>query len=271
VRSLSAPRGEIEATFEKRAARAFALARESQTAAEPLRFATGLYRAQGRLAATILGSHAQSALSGRLEHDADRVLESAGDLLRYIAEQAPGNMAEEARARGQQDRSSLRSILLAFWSADPSSFEDYLSRAMLRPYVEVLARLGIVPDRPHRRGGCPFCGGGPWISARRSEGAMDGSRRLLGCALCGGEWPLNRIYCPACAEEDPARLPSFQSDAYRSVRIEACETCHRYVKSIDLADDARPIPEVDDLASISMDLWAAEQGWTRIEQGLAGL
>jgi formate dehydrogenase maturation protein FdhE len=55
------------------------------------------------------------------------------------------------------------------------------------------------------------------------------------------------------------------------VRVEACETCHRYVKSIDLSEDARPIPEVDDLVSLSMDLWAAEQGFTRIEPGLAGL
>jgi FdhE protein len=55
------------------------------------------------------------------------------------------------------------------------------------------------------------------------------------------------------------------------VRIEACETCHRYVKSLDLSEDARPIPEVDDLASLSMDLWAAEQGFERIEPGLAGI
>ena len=54
-------------------------------------------------------------------------------------------------------------------------------------------------------------------------------------------------------------------------RIEACETCKGYVKSIDLTNDARRIPEVDELASISLDLWAAEQGFQRIEPGLAGL
>jgi formate dehydrogenase maturation protein FdhE len=55
------------------------------------------------------------------------------------------------------------------------------------------------------------------------------------------------------------------------VRIEACETCRRYVKSIDLSQDARPIPEVDDLVSLSTDLRAAEQGFERIEPGLAGI
>jgi FdhE protein len=46
---------------------------------------------------------------------------------------------------------------------------------------------------------------------------------------------------------------------------------HRgYVKSIDLTVDAHAIPEVDDLDSISMDLWATSEGFARIEPGLAG-
>jgi len=100
---------------------------------------------------------------------------------------------------------------------------------------------------------------------------MEGARRLLACALCGGEWLFERIRCPSCFEEDPQELPHFQNDKHRNVRIEACETCHRYIKSIDLSEDARPIPEVDDLVSLAMDLWAVEQGYTRIEPGLAGL
>ena len=38
----------------------------------------------------------------------------------------------------------------------------------------------------------------------------------------------------------------------------------------DLTVDGRAIPEVDDLLSLSMDLWAAREGFTRIEPGLAG-
>ena len=56
-----------------------------------------------------------------------------------------------------------------------------------------------------------------------------------------------------------------------AVRIEACETCKRYAKSIDLTLDARPIAEVDDLATLALDLWAQEEGYTRIEPGLAGI
>jgi formate dehydrogenase maturation protein FdhE len=43
------------------------------------------------------------------------------------------------------------------------------------------------------------------------------------------------------------------------------------VKSIDLSLDARPIPEVDDLVTLALDLWATDQGYQRIEAGLAGI
>jgi formate dehydrogenase maturation protein FdhE len=55
------------------------------------------------------------------------------------------------------------------------------------------------------------------------------------------------------------------------VRIEGCEACRGYVKSIDLTLDARAIPEVDELVSLGMDLWAAREGFRRIEPGLAGI
>ncbi len=43
------------------------------------------------------------------------------------------------------------------------------------------------------------------------------------------------------------------------------------MKSLDLSADGRLIPEVDDLASLGLDLWAIEQGFKRIEPGLAGI
>jgi FdhE protein len=104
-----------------------------------------------------------------------------------------------------------------------------------------------------------------------SSGSSEGAQRFLGCALCGKEWPAGRIRCPACDEERPDKLASFQSDRHPTVRIETCASCRAYVKSIDLTVDARAIPEVDDLLSLSMDLWAADEGYARIEPGLAGI
>jgi FdhE protein len=270
VRTPAGPDGRVGSAFERRAARAEALA-ATPAAEEPLRFAAGLYRVQGRLAEAVQRLHRARPLSGRLEEDAERLVEETGALFAFAANHGPAALAEDARARRDDERPVARSRLLAWWTGGLSSAEDYLSRAVLRPYGETLAELRITPDRTHRPGHCPFCGGAPWVAVRRPESNADGARRLLGCALCGGEWPLARIRCPCCEEEQPEKLPSFQSDAHPAVRLEACESCRRYVKSLDLTMDARAIPEVDDLVSLSMDLWAAREGFTRIEPGLAGI
>ena len=261
----------VEAAFERRAERARLLAREAVAAREPLRFAAGLYQVQGRLAAAIAALHdTRRALTGRLTDDLAGLVEASFELLGFAAENGPVGLAGAARDRSREAEAVLGSRLVVFWGADRAKEPDYLSRALLRPYVEVLARLGIAPDRTLRTGRCPFCGGAPWIAARRSAAEADGASRSLGCALCGGEWPFARIRCASCSEENPERLPSFASDTYPGARVEACETCRRYVKSIDLTLDGRAIPEVDDLVSLGMDLWATREGFGRIEPGLAG-
>ncbi len=261
----------VASEFERRAARAELLASEAPSASEILKFAAGLYRVQGRASAALEASHGSEPLSAHFDQDAEHILTYASSLLRYAAEEGPETLSQQARARQQDLPSTAQARLQVYWSGDRSSTEAYLSRAILRPYAEFVRSLNLAPDRMHRRGQCPFCGGGAWISARREGSLMEGARRTLGCSLCGGEWPFGRILCASCFEEDPHKLPSFGNDKHRTVRIEACETCRRYVKSIDLSEDARPIPEVDDLVSLSMDLWAVEQGFTRIEPGLAGL
>jgi formate dehydrogenase maturation protein FdhE len=260
----------VAGEFERRASRAELLARTAPSAADMLLFAAGLYRVQAR-ASERLEAHTSNPLSGHLDEDAESILGCAALILRYAAEEGPEELATRARARQQDLSSTSQSRVQAFWSGGQSSAEDYLSRAILRPYVEFLRSINLAPDRVHRRGQCPFCGGMPWVAARREGSLMEGARRMLACALCGGEWSFGRILCPSCFEENPHKLPHFQDEKHPVVRIEACETCHRYVKSIDLSEDARPIPEVDDLVSLAMDLWAGDQGYTRIEPGLAGL
>ena len=176
--------------------------------------------------------------------------------------------SNDARQRLEDEAQIAKTRLQVFWS---ENHQDYTSRALLQPYAEALRARKIDPDRLHSRGHCPFCGGAAWISSRKSTSDADGGFRYLGCSLCGLEWNYGRISCPACGEEDPHKLPIFRSDAHKTVRLETCETCRRYVKSIDLTLDARPIPPVDDLVSLSMDLWAVEEGYTRIEPGMAGI
>ncbi|MGZ4778088.1 MAG: formate dehydrogenase accessory protein FdhE [Thermoanaerobaculia bacterium] len=253
--------------FEKRASRAEALARGAEAARDPLMFVAALCRAQAEAARRM---EAQQ-FTGVFVDDATRALQAMRPILHAIANHAPESLADQARSRGGEGEDVAVTRLSVFWREDLSSAEDYLSRAMLQPYAEVLRARNIAPDRVHQRGRCPFCGGAAMISARRSIPDAEAGLRVLVCALCANEWNFNRVICPACFEEHPERLPVYSSDAHPNVRIEACETCHRYVKSIDLTKDARPIPAIDDLVSIAMDLWAIEEGLTRIEPGMAGI
>jgi formate dehydrogenase accessory protein FdhE len=259
------------AELERRAARAEFLAGQPSTAHEPLLFAALLYRVQSEFAAAIDDAQNAREFTGRLDGDVDRLLPLSDGVICAAAEHGPEQLAIDARKRLREERPIATARLLAYWNGDSSAREDYLSRALLRPYGEVLRAHGVMPDRLHHQGRCPFCGGGPWISSLITMGDSEGALRLLGCALCGNEWNFNRVCCPSCHEEDPAKLPVYQSDAHPLVRIESCETCRRYVKSIDLTKDARPVPEIDELLSLSMDLWAIDEGFTRIEPGLAGI
>jgi len=76
-----------------------------------------------------------------------------------------------------------------------------------------------------------------------------------------GRWPI----------DEPEKLPAFTAPPHTGVRVEACQSCKTYVKSVDLTVDARRVPEIDELVALSLDLWAVEQGYERLEPGLAGL
>jgi formate dehydrogenase maturation protein FdhE len=259
------------AEFERRGQRAELLARETDSAREPLLFASALCREQSTAALAVEQAHLSRPLTGRLAEDATRILPLLAPVVRIAAERGPEDLAAQARHREGEERSVASNRLIVMWSGDSNAREDYLSRAMLRPYVEVLRAYGVNPDRLHRPGHCPFCAGAPLVSSRKELRDSNAAARMLHCGFCGCEWNAVRGSCPSCEEDDPAKLPIFTSDAHPLVRIEACETCGRYVKSVDLTQDARMIPEIDDLVSLSMDLWAVEQGLTRIEPGLAGM
>lgn len=231
--------------------RALQLAEKNPGAAELLRFAAGLLKVQGTVRAAELAA----------------VARAARPVLDYCARKGPTELAADARAAlegGFDER------LRSYW--ETGEF-DYLARAALTPWVRTMRETGLSVERPVK-GACVFCGGGSWIASRRippGPGTGEGAIRMLHCALCAFSWQIPRIHCATCGEQDPDKLPSFTAPQHPGVRVEACETCKAYVKSIDLSLDLRRVPEIDELVSLSLDLWAVEKGYERMEPGIAGL
>ena len=54
------------------------------------------------------------------------------------------------------------------------------------------------------------------------------------------------------------------------LRIDACASCERYLLDADLSRDPRAVPEVDELAALPLDLYAAEHGLSKITPNLMG-
>ena len=261
----------VATAFGARAKRATVLARASPRAKEILRFVADLCEEQRRVAAELERRHREREFTGSLETDAERLLDLLPAIARFAARAGPAALAALARGLADEPPETTRTRLVACWVGGRTAAESYLARAQLRPYLELLRVATLLPDRPHARGRCPFCGGFPSLSCRRGASESDGAARFLFCASCGLEWSFGRILCPSCFEADPRKLPAFTDRAHPNAAIEACETCRRYVKSIDLSADARLVPEIDELESLALDLWAAEQGFERTEIGAAGI
>lgn len=148
---------------------------------------------------------------------------------------------------------------------------EFYARAYLEPVTQALAS---VEEGAHRLGAmtrvCPRCAWPPQASVMRDESDAKG-RRLLVCALCGTWWPFARVVCINCGEHDPKKLAVHEGGPLEHVRVETCESCHAYVKSVDLRRDGTAVPVVDELASVELDLWADEQGLWKVQRNLLAL
>ncbi len=198
----------------------------------------------------------------------------------------PATLREAVRTRPGESA-------LAGWLAgvDLDPVDRYLARASLAPVLEALGeQAGAACAREHGEDGllCPGCGGLPQLShvAASGEELVSGRRSLL-CSRCGASWGYTRSACPACGETDDERLLVYTehwagpvsvngngdgavSAVFPQLRIAGCATCRRYLIEIDMARDGRAVPEVDELAALPLDLYAADQGLTKVTPNLMG-
>ena len=199
------------------------------------------------------------------------------------------------------NRTDPRELVAGWIGSDEQVLVDrYLARASVGPVLEALGpdvAAFCIGERDARH--CPTCGGPPQLSyfALPSEDLAAGGRFLV-CARCQGIWGYARMTCPGCGEDSSSRLTIFNEEGtvsgergsvvrglegrlrdrgkaehaavFPHVRIEACETCRRYLLSIDLLAEPEAIPLVDEMSALPLDLYAREKGFTKITPNLMG-
>jgi FdhE protein len=210
--------------------------------------------------------------------------------LAMLQREAPAGLAEFARGMDASDASDAAKLLRSFWVGEPlvgaqsavgASFLNapmareqgpplrFCAQAFLQPYAEFLADHAAVPAREVRRPICPYCGSPPLVGALRQEG--DCAKRSLVCSFCRTEWDYLRIACAGCEEYREEKLCVYSTPAFNSVRVEACDTCGAYIKTVDLTRNGLAVPEVDELAAIPLTLWANEKGYKKVTWNIMGL
>jgi FdhE protein len=162
---------------------------------------------------------------------------------------------------GDHDR--WNELLMEYWEpqeAPGAPARAFLAWVLIQPYAQhMMARMQVQADAALPQ--CPACGNPPQVSMLREFN--NGAKRSLVCAMCATEWETRRVLCVNCGEEHKDKLPVFSAEEFNQARIEACESCKTYIKCLDLTKDGYAVPQVDDLATLALDLWAHEQGYER--------
>jgi FdhE protein len=254
----------VKPSLDDRIARATELAATYPAARDLLSF----YREVALLQKTIF-----KELRAGDQTDIHALLHHFPALLRLVRQAGPTPLADFG-AEHFQSNDAQQKLLLAIWE-DPAGNDSeateaarFYARALLQPYAEYLASRGRL-DTETTEAVCPFCSARPVAGILRGEG--DGAKRWLLCSMCATEWQYRRVVCPNCGEQDKDRLPVFTASDFDHVRIDACDRCQTYIKSVDLTRDGHAVPVVDELATVALNIWAENQGYSKLEPNLLGL
>ena len=252
--------------------RAKELARKIPATQEILRFYVKLLESQKQID-EFLRSRANWLPAGKLGDDLPVLRACFPALLHMVETNGPLALAEEAALLLEARNEIIEEMLLSYWQS-PSDAQ-FFAKAFLQPYARWLADSGGRPidksfDNKENR--CPFCGGMPQVSFLQiTDNTSESGNRHLICATCLTDWKFRRVVCAYCGEERPFKLGYFHTPEYDHVRVEACDTCKRYIKGVDLTRLGLANPLVDEVAAAALDVWAKEHNYIKIEMNLVGL
>lgn len=113
---------------------------------------------------------------------------------------------------------------------------------------------------------CPVCGAPPSLSVIKGDPAL----RYSQCSQCSCQWQVDRTACSVCGSDEKDTRSYFHGEGQSVHRIDVCDTCNHYIKTINLADLEDIDPGLEDLASLHLDVVASEKGYKRLVPNLWG-
>lgn len=145
--------------------------------------------------------------------------------------------------------------------AIPVEHIRFLGLASVRPSLLFVGEeLSVLfpHDVPWRKPYCPVCGSLPaLLCIKEKEGKRFGS-----CSWCGNLWQTNRIQCLYCQNQLQESLGYFTIENDEVYRVEYCDACKHYVKTIDCRSlEDEPTLSLEDLTTLHLDMIAQKKGY----------
>jgi Protein involved in formate dehydrogenase formation len=252
----------------RRRRRARPLAGRYEFAAELLRLYEALLGVQERAFLATLDDRPEPA--SLAWYVADRVMP---DVAAATIAAGPPALAVAAPAR-LRDGDAARFVAAWLAGERQEPVAQYLARAATSPVLEALgsaAGVACAPSRADCR--CPRCGGLPQVSYLAEAGeALVSAPRMVACSRCAESWVHPRMTCAGCGEQSTGRLPIFaDAERFPHLRADACETCRRYLITVDLRREPEAVPVVDELVALPLDLAVQERGFSKIVPNLMAI
>lgn len=271
------------------------------SAAARLRFLTGLWSIQSRIAAVerpydlpavdtardALATSQPLFLVSEPSVPQAEFVQAAQAIAEYVAENA-GLPDDQARALKEADlAAAITARRLASAVRTHDAFTSAVAAALgvgdgnALTYATVAFVLGsaLVPflTGPSERareslsaadlavwssGRCPVCGSPAAMGRVGERSATQGGGRTLWCGLCHAEWGYERIRCVRCGTQKPSSLRYTYLEEDPAHRLHLCDECHGYVRFVFEEDLQHPLSMVvEDAVSATLDAVARSNGY----------
>jgi FdhE protein len=127
-----------------------------------------------------------------------------------------------------------------------------------RPYFLCLKDSFKGDDKFGEDGRCPVCNAKPSIASINEE-----NRRRLFCSFCGTSGYFKRIGCTVCLNADTSKLNIIMIEDEKGFRIDICDACGSYIKTVDTGLMNEVSPDIADLITMPLDIIAQSKSYRR--------
>ena len=193
-----------------------------------------------------------------------------------IVKELKGDMAVSAQAvleAIEAEKIDLDSLFYSLFEGGASFFEKtagrveidknalaFMTYSSIKPSLTISeGQLSTYLNREStwEKGYCPVCGSLPALSMFIGEG-----ERFLFCSFCWHQWSSRRLFCPFCDNTDSKTLNYFYSEEEKEYRVDLCDSCKKYIKTVDTRQTQRYIyPPLEAVSTLHLDIEAQKKGF----------